>query len=114
MDKRPLPLWVICLVNVGAVYLPALFWVPSLAGSGKGWALLFFPVLLFLFLGEVHSLLACSALLGSSLLVVVLLTAVLCRRGVVSLWLLTLLFWFSLLQGLTAVSLAAGWGGLGR
>jgi hypothetical protein len=89
MEKRPLPLWVIFLVNVGASYAPALVWVPALPVVGKAWVFLFSPIALAVVEYDVSSLLTCCMVLGGFLLAVFLLSAILCRRRLVSLGLLT-------------------------
>jgi hypothetical protein len=108
MEKQPLPFWVLCLVNVAACYAPALLWIPGLPGSSKGLAFLFSPVLLALVAGEVSSLITASVFLVSFVLAILLLSALFCRRRLVSLGLLLFLFTISLLQGLMVYGFVTG------
>lgn len=114
MEKQPLPLWVIFLVNLAACYAPAVLWVPGLPGSNKAQAFLFSPVLLVLVMGEASSLLAWSISLASFMLAVLLLSVIFCRKRLVSLGLLTLLFTVSLLQGLIVYGLLVGLNAIGK
>jgi hypothetical protein len=114
MEKSPLPLWVIFLVNVGASYAPAVFWVPALPGVRKAWVFLFSQIALALLEYDVTSLLTCSVALCGLLLAVFLLSAICCRRRLVSLGLLTFLFAISLLQGVMVYGLLIGLDAIGR
>lgn len=103
------------VVNLSAAYVPAFFWVPDLPGTAsEEWKFLISPVAFILLWINAKDVMVCWVVLGIFFLSIGLLSAVLYRsRTAAWLFVPSVIFVISLLQGLLFAEIIRGIDGIG-